>query len=383
VQDLGDESGVLATPSDGEIDISKSLSVARATLSGSLKRRKDQKRLKNDAVIICLGGQLPTEFLEAAGVSTRKYLGEEKTGVGQGPKQGLTKAQVEARARRRLAVTLFALGGAIIAFLLLMGQEYYWLPLEERAKSPLHGLLKPSGLWGHGVGVIATTFMMANFLYALRKRWRKLKGTASIRTWLTFHMFVGIMSPLVIAFHAAFLVNNLLAVWTWIALTIVVGTGIFGRFLFSFVPAQAGKMLGVSELREQMNDMNAILDRHVKETTNVVHVTQIVNVAKTAPGEKNLFKAIMSTQNVERRLVSDVEGARQYFKDDNAFRLFRDSVAKIARARFQIAFYATLKRIFRAWLVFHVVVSIFMVVLIAAHVAVTTYLGFTWIFGAH
>src|SRR3954462_8445285 len=85
--------------------------------------------------------------------------------------------------------------------------------------------LRPAGLWGHGVGVGATTFMIFNFAYALRKRWSALKGSASLRTWLTFHMFVGIRSPLVSAFHACFMLNNLLAVWTCLGLSVVVGTG--------------------------------------------------------------------------------------------------------------------------------------------------------------
>ena len=80
--------------------------------------------------------------------------------------------------------------------------------------------------------------MLSNFLYAVRKRWERLKGFSSIRNWLTFHQFVGFMSPLVIAFHAAFQSNNLLATSTAISLAIVVLTGVVGRFIFGLVPAR-------------------------------------------------------------------------------------------------------------------------------------------------
>ena len=53
--------------------------------------------------------------------------------------------------------------------------------------------------------------MMSNFIYALRKRWSVLKGKGHINTWLTWHQFVGFMSPVLICFHAAFQSNNLLA----------------------------------------------------------------------------------------------------------------------------------------------------------------------------
>ena len=39
-----------------------------------------------------------------------------------------------------------------------------------------------------------------------------------------------------------------------------------------------------------------------------------------------------------------------------------------------------MKRIFAAWLVLHVVLALFMVVLIAGHVGVSLYLGYAWIF---
>jgi thioredoxin reductase/Pyruvate/2-oxoacid:ferredoxin oxidoreductase delta subunit len=337
-------------------------------------------RLKNDIVIVSAGGELPTQFLTSVGVGTRRYHGEEKSLVGTRPGQkSKTKAQVEARSRRILAMVLSCLGLAMLVALFLIGEEYYWLPLEERAASPLHSLLKPSGLWGHGVGVGATTFMMGNFLYALRKRWRRLKGTASIRTWLTFHMFVGIMGPLVIAFHAAFLVNNQLAVWTWVSLTVVVGTGIFGRFLFGFVPANAGKMLGVAELRQQMSDMTKTLQPHMAASEDFGRLTGIFTLATSGPDGRSLGAVVRDTKG-RKKIEKSIDEARSLFKEEAKFRLYKESVQKIARMKMQITFYAALKRVFRSWLVIHVVVSVFMVVLIGLHVGVTTYLGFRWIF---
>ena len=353
--------------------------IAKASTSSG-KAEPEEQRLKNDSVIISVGGQLPTEFLTSVGVGTRRYHGEEQSAARAGPGAGISKAQVEARSRRRLAMGLFCLGFAIIVALLMLGQDYYWLPLEERASSPLHSLLKPSGLWGHGVGVAATTFMIANFVYALRKRWRRLKGTASIRTWLTFHMFVGIMGPLVIAFHAAFLVNNLLAVWTWVALSVVVGTGIFGRFLFGFVPAQAGKMLGIAELREQVSDMTKTLQPHMAGSADFGRVTGIFTRATEGPVERTLARAVLKDSQGRRQMQRSIAEARPLFKDEAKFYLYKESLEKIGRMKMQIAFYAALKRVFRAWLIIHIVVSIFMVVLIGLHVGVTTYLGFRWIF---
>ncbi len=334
-------------------------------------------RLKNDRVIVSAGGEVPTAFLKSVGVAIRKYLGEEK-GAG-GPARGPTKAEVEARTRRRLALFLFALGSAIITGLFFVGRDYYTFPVDARAGLPGDEFLKPAGLWGHGVGVIATTFMIFNFLYALRKRWRALKGTASIRTWLTFHMFVGIMSPLVIAFHAAFMLNNLLAVWTWIALSIVVGTGVIGRFLFGFVPAQAGKVLALSEVRTQLQDIRKRMEPHLEDATNAELVHQLFALADAAPKQRSFFRAVVEDPRARRHLHRSIESARPYFVDAKAFETFKSGLMLIARSRLQISFYAGLKRLFRGWLVIHVVLALFMVVLIGAHVGVSLYLGFKWI----
>ena len=344
-----------------------------------LKTPQGEGRLKNDIVIVAIGGELPTEFLKANGVDIKKYRGEEKLTARQagGP---LTKHEKEASARRRLALVLAALGAGVLLGLGLVGEEYYFLSNDERAEAPLHEWLKPSGLWGHGVGVAATTFMLANFLYALRKRWAPLKGKASIRTWLTFHMFVGVMSPLVIAFHAAFLVNNLLAVWTWAALAVVVGTGVFGRFLFGFVPAQAGKVLALSEVRERLRDLERKIEPQLAEATNAQAVRELFDSANRSPRHSSFLSAVFTERATRRRLGKEIAAARRFFPERGTWEHFRDGLLELSRGRMQVAFYATMKSLFAAWLVLHVVLAIFMVLLIVGHVAVTIYLGYGWIF---
>ena len=337
--------------------------------------------LKNDVVIVSAGGEVPTAFLKAVGVSIKRYTGQEKsagTAAGEKNPQRLpSKAEIEARSRRRLSIGLFALGSMIMVGLFLVGQEYYMLPFEERREQVFHEMLRPAGLWGHSVGIIATVFMLATFLYPMRKRWTLLKGTSTIRSWLTMHMFVGIMSPLIVAFHAAFLMNNLLAVWTWASLSVVVGTGVFGRFLFGLVPAQAGKVLELSEVRAQLKTLERQLEPRLEEATNSDVVRALFQRVNVPPPKKSVFKVLLEAPGTERRLKQEIEFARPYFPSDgHAFASFRDGLVGVARGRVQEAFYGGLKRFFRGWLVVHVVLAVFMVVLITAHIGVALWLGF-------
>jgi hypothetical protein len=188
------------------------------------------------------------------------------------------------------------------------------------------------------------------------------------------------MSPLVIAFHAAFLLNNLLPVWTWVALTLVVGTGVFGRFLFGFVPAQAGKVLELSEIRQQLKSLEQQIRPHIDEATNSEVVRRLFDAAD-APPEKNAFLGQLLNEPVESsRLRRKLRAVRPMFPAGDSFEKFSALLSSISRAQMQIAFYGSLKRLFRGWLVVHVVVAIFMVVLIAAHVSVSLWLGYRWLF---
>jgi thioredoxin reductase/Pyruvate/2-oxoacid:ferredoxin oxidoreductase delta subunit len=344
--------------------------------------------LKNDVVIVSAGGELPAAFLKGVGVSIRKYTGQEKgsSAVNDGlptvgstgsPQKHLSKAELETRTRRRLSIALFAFGSAIMTGLFLVGGEYYLEPFEERRQMLEHEMLKPAGLWGHSVGVIATVFMLATFIYPLRKRVGLFKGGSTIRSWLTFHMFVGVMSPLIVAFHAAFLLNNMLAVWTWVSLAIVVGTGVFGRFLFGFVPAQAGRLVELGEIRNHMKELERRLEPRLAQATNAEIIHGLFRRANEPPKTTSFWATLLEMPAQARKLRQEIGLARPHFgDDDNAFASFRDGLLDLARGRTQEAFYAGLKRMFRVWLVLHVVLASFMVVLITAHIGWALYLGF-------
>ncbi len=349
---------------------------------GSVKLRTktgDEGVLKNDAVIISAGGEMPTAFLKAVGVSIRRYTGQEKSANGSAAAAHKlpSKAHIEARTRRRLAIALFALGACIMGGLFMVGGEYYLMPSEARRAAAMHEFLRPAGLWGHAVGVVATVFMLATFLYPLRKRWSALKGSSTIRSWLTFHMFVGVMSPLIVAFHAAFLMNNLLAVWTWASLAVVVGTGVFGRFLFGLVPAQAGRVLELADVRAQLRSIERQLEPRLVEATNAHRVRVLFDRANATPEPTPLLKLLFGAAAATERLRAEIETARPYFPDDGrAFASFQDGLLSLARGRVQETFYGSLKRFFRAWLVIHVVLASLMVFLISAHIGVALWLGF-------
>ena len=209
-------------------------------------------RIPNDFVIACLGGELPTEFLKSVGVGIRRHHGDRSM-----PNPALG-AGVERPSATSRAMTLAIVGAGILFLLAAVGNAYYLLPQAERYRAADHVMLRPSGMWGHGIGMLATTFMLLNFVYAVRKRVRRFKRRGPIGPWLRFHVFVGLMSPAVILFHSAFQWGNHLATATYLSLVVVVVTGLVGRFIYGFNRVDGEDASQVGELRASFR---AVLER--------------------------------------------------------------------------------------------------------------------------
>jgi len=331
--------------------------------------------LPNDYVIANLGGELPTKFLEACGVQVKTHRGEHLEHV---PGRSVEN---DDRVHRRLELGLFILGSLITAALMVVGWDYYLTPLALRDTLPVHEALKPAGWWGHGIGVVATAVMLLNFLYALRKRFSILRNAGSIRSWLTFHLFVGFLSPIVIAFHAAFQSNNLLATVTLFALLTVVATGILGRFIWGLVPSTQGHALEQNELRALWEGQLERLRGVMGDVRDSATLNALLDFAARQPEKAgSLFGALASIPGERIRITRRLKRARTLFPDEAHFRSFAASIRSLSRMRFQLGFYRSLRRLLSAWRAFHVVLAILMVLVIAAHVAYALFLGYGWIF---
>jgi len=264
----------------------------------------------------------------------------------------------------------------VVALLLAKGWQYYLLPPPQRLRSPLHAALRPAGAWGHGVGIVATAFMLSNFLYAIRKRWRLTKGLGDIRTWLDFHVFVGFMSPLVTAFHAAFQSNNLVATATSVALVVVVLTGMVGRFIYAMVPSTNGQAIQLDTLAakfERLRDRAKPLLAGAQDPAPLEAVFALAT--RSAP---RVFLPLLTllVPATALHLRYRLWRVRRLVPDRERRAILREALGRLNRLRFQIAFYDGLRRFLRGWRVFHASLAGFLVAVIAAHVGVALLLGY-------
>ncbi len=349
-----------------------------------LDHRGAERRLPNDYVIASLGGDLPLALLDRLGVAMRRYFGEAqgeaRAGLAGGKERYLAAAQERQRAARRrgvrLALSLAFLGCALVAFLAWQGRDYYLLGEAARRRSPLHRSLRPAGPWGHGVGIAATLVMLSNFLYAARKRFRFATSWGNIRTWLQAHVFFGFLAPSVIAFHAAFQSRNLLATGTAGALLVVVATGIVGRYVYGLVPRTGARAEELADLQAELLRLRDEVEPLMARARDPGRVRRIfLSAAAPAKGGSLLLAlARRPFQSVATRVR--LRSVRSLFPSREGYQALRAAYLRAERLRVQIGFYRSLKKLLGGWRLFHASLALFLVLVMAAHIGVSLYLGY-------
>jgi hypothetical protein len=124
---------------------------------------------------------------------------------------------------------------AIVLVVAGYGFDYYTLSAADRPFSPKHDALRPSGAIGIKLGMFGVFLFFLIYLYPLRKKWGWLARQGNSRHWLDFHVVLGTLAPVVIAFHATFKFGNIagMAFWSMLAVTL---SGFVGRYLYAQIP---------------------------------------------------------------------------------------------------------------------------------------------------
>ena len=92
--------------------------------------------------------------------------------------------------------------------------------------------------------------------------WRKTRRRARwgrMQTWLSAHVFTGIVGPYMIFLHTGFRFAGLAGFTFWMTL-IVVGSGFVGRYLYTVIPhTAAGDKVAASQLAEAIRQVDVRL----------------------------------------------------------------------------------------------------------------------------
>lgn len=124
----------------------------------------------------------------------------------------------------------------------------------------------PTSSFSVNLGWAGLGSMVVMLVYSLARRSRSLRNVARLSSWLHFHIFLGVQGMVCVLFHSMHLFTrgygfNLLnpAVLNFIAVVIVFGSGLFGRYLYSFLPRTlGGEQMAAREVEAELAKLGAL-----------------------------------------------------------------------------------------------------------------------------
>jgi hypothetical protein len=278
-----------------------------------------------------------------------------------------------------LLVTIVFLSFVI---LLYRGITYYRISLEERFNSPDHNLLKPSGILGHGFGIIGSLLMIIGVgSYMVRKRYRSFSRIGLLKHWLEFHIFLCTLGPMLVLFHSSFKFGGLVAISFWSMVAVFI-SGIIGRFIYIQIPHTIeGRELSLNEVREMKSDVAGIvrssynLDEEsyniiadsIKKKIELFHKNAIVRFTRKYFDDQRSLQAVKKVLKKNKLPKAEYTRILSLVKEDILLN------RKIERLD-------TMQNLFKYWHVVHSPFALVMLIIMVIHVGVAVAFGYNWIF---
>jgi len=270
----------------------------------------------------------------------------------------------------------------IATMALIVGFTFYNTSLEERFYHPDYDSLKPSGIWGHGMGIFGTLFMVIGVsVYMMRKRMRSMMRMGKIKHWLEFHIFLCVLGPVLVLFHTSFKFGGLVSISFW-SMVAVFLSGIIGRFIYIQIPRSIeGRELSLNEIRDMKSDIGIILK--TKFSLDQESIENILESARIA-GTPNQFKPGVLYFRSNRDDRSKVRRIRVALKKSKLSRIQRSSVIKLVKNEIsinrRIDRLQAMQNLFKYWHVAHLPFALLMLIIMVVHVGITIVFGYRWIF---
>lgn len=263
------------------------------------------------------------------------------------------------------------IAGLLLAALLA---SYVWY---EKSEGYTHGG-SPMGLL---YGTIALALIVLLLFFGVRKRsYRSTWGT--MEEWLQSHIYLGIVTFILIVAHTGFRFEDQIAVALMIVVTIVVLSGVVGALLYKTVPrmlTEVDSNLPASTISDEMNQLTRSMSR-------------------VASGKSEPFQKIYKTL-VREAIPPPLAGWRLLFRRDlrgsigsrsddwgSLLRLVPEPEQKDLRQllvlsrqqkelHLRLASQQRFRNLLDSWLFVHIPLSVAMIVLIIAHLWGVFYYG--------
>lgn len=280
---------------------------------------------------------------------------------------------------RRVLVLIWV---SVASISLAWGWTYYRTPVAERPFTELDPLLAPTGLVGHGYGIVGTAMIATGVVaYAARKRWSRLEGVGKLRTWLDVHIFLCTLGPFLVLLHTTFKFGGIVSIAFW-SMAIVVASGVFGRYVYARIPKTLN---GIFLARDVLEDRRHRLEQEISDLFDSLRLQSLPSSGTAAFDQPRSLPGALATavrfdfsERVRtRRLKAELVHRGV---DPGTQSAALDLIGERRRLEHQALLLVHFRRLFHYWHVFHIPLAIVMTVILLVHVSVAVLFGYTWIF---
>ncbi len=276
---------------------------------------------------------------------------------------------------RRFSFLTMLLALALVAItvgLAYRGWSFYKLSLEDRPEHAEFRVLRPSGVIGNGYGWVAAMLIVMNLSYLIRRRFGGTRS-GSMRVWLDVHVFTGLLAASLVSFHSAFQLRTPIATASTASLTLVVLTGLIGRFLFALAPAGERERLraALDAIERQLPDQRTELADAIQSQPGPV-----------VPANASLLRSVLAiptwrrASRVRRTMIAAILPSRSAMSPT-----LRTAASELARAASAEARASGVSALLRSWRAIHRFFALLMLIAVVLHAGVAWYYGYRWIFG--
>lgn len=266
----------------------------------------------------------------------------------------------------------------VTAYMAFTGFDYYQTPLEERFYHSHHDWFKPSGVYGHGIGIVGTLMMFFGVvIYIARKRYEFLSRYIRLKYLLEFHIFLCTLGPILILFHTAFKFGGIVSIAFW-SMVAVVLSGVIGRFIYIQIPRTIeGQALSLTEVQGLKSNLQKELQQRLGTDLHTLALLQ----QATQVADSGNSMSVVGKMIFDRRAIAQIRMSLKQNGLPNAERrtlvgMVKNEIAlsnKIKRLN-------RMQKLFEYWHVAHLPFALIMLIILLIHVGVTLAFGYKWIF---
>jgi len=270
--------------------------------------------------------------------------------------------------------------GCLVAGVVLFGAggfDYYRTPVRARGAIEVHRLLRPSGPIGNLLGITGAALMIVMHLYSVRRRFPRAKWMGSLPAWLEFHIFCGVLGPILITLHTSLKFNGLISVAYW-SMVLVVASGFVGRYLYVRIPRSIrGQELTHDEVAARVAECTGRLTAMGLPEEVVRRIGDLEAKIVPASEDKVSWSGL---------LLGDVAARWRIARFSHRLRLspglhaslveVQDLIRERATLLRRIAYLKRTRRLFELWHVYHKPLAVLLGLIVIVHVGTAAYFGY-------